>query len=88
MATVSPPVNVMMIFTIQGDGSLRQMTGEIGPQGAAGLGSGTVCVVSSAGNISAAQAPAIIAAINSIGLPSPLGQRFVVDLALRTVNTF
>ncbi len=88
MAQVAPPVNVMMIFSIQPDGSLRQMLGEIGPQGAAGLGSGTVCVVSSFGNISAAQAPAIIAAINSIGLPTPFGQRFVVDLAARTVNTY
>ena len=88
MAVVAAPNNVQAIFTIQPDGSLRQMTGEIGPAGAAGLGSGVVVVVMSWGSLQGVQASAIIAAINSIGLPSPLGQRFVVDLAAKTVNTF
>ena len=88
MAQVAPPNNVLAIFTIQPDGSLRWMSGEIGPAGAAGLGSGTVCVVASFGSLQGVQANAIIAQISAIGLPLPLGQRFVVDLALRTVNTF
>ena len=73
---------------IQPDGSLRHMTGEVGPAGAAGLGSGVVCVVSSAGSFIGTPVGTLIAQLNTIGLPPPLNRRFVVDLATSSVNWF
>ncbi len=87
MAVVAPPTNVFAVFTIQPDGSLRLMTGELGIAGAAGLGSGVVCVVSSTGGLSGPPS-SVIAAVNQIAFPPPFSQRYVVDLGTGKVNTF
>jgi len=42
---VAPPNNVSAVFTIQPDGSLKHMTGELGSAGPAGLGTNVVCVI-------------------------------------------
>ena len=87
MALVSPPTNVFAVFQISPDGSLRLMSGELGPAGASGLGSGTVCVISSTGGLSGPPS-SVIAAVNQIGFPPPFSQRYVVDLGTGKVNTF
>ena len=88
MALVSPPTNVGLVLRIQPDGSLAQMTGELGPAGAAGLGSGVIVVV----NLGIAQQTpvgVIIQQINqSVGFPPPFSQRFVLDWSTMKVNTF
>ncbi len=88
MAVVAPPNNVGATFTIQPDGSLRHMTGELGPQGAAGLGSGVVCLVASFGSFIGIPVGALLQTVNQIGLPAPLNRRFVIDMATNAVNTF
>lgn len=89
MAVVAPPNNVGAVFTIQPDGSLRHMTGELGPSGASGLGSGVVCLVSSVGSFVGIPVGVLVQTVlNQIGLPPPLNRRFVIDLATNTVNTF
>jgi hypothetical protein len=86
MAVVPPPNNIGAVFTIQGDGSLRHMTGELGPQGAAGLGSGVVCLTSSFGSFVGVPVGVLISQIPA--LPPPLGRRFVVDMSTGLINTF
>ena len=89
MALVAPPTNVGAVFTIQPDGSLRHMTGEIGPAGAAGLGSGVVVLVASFGTFQGTPVEVLLQQqISSIGFPPPLNRRFVLDVATGIVNTF
>ncbi len=64
------------------------MTGEIGPAGAAGLGSGVVVVTSLFGTFQQTPVGVLIQQINQIGFPPPFNRRFVLDMSTGTVNTF
>ena len=77
MALVSPPVNVGLVLKIGPDGSLSP-TGELGIAGAAGLGTGVVCVIDLDQN--QPMGTVIQAIYANAGIPLPFG-RYVIDWA-------
>ncbi len=92
----NPPTSVGMVFRLSPLGELKQMTGELGPGGAGGLGSGTVAVIATGGNLTGVQPNAVAAAVAALmdGQLSPgnppytYQSRWVVDLGAGTVNTY
>ena len=75
MVQVSPPVNVGLTLKIGPDGALTA-TGEIGPAGTSGLGTGVVCVI----NLDQSQPMGVViqAIYANAGIPLPFG-RYVID---------
>jgi len=75
---VAPPVNIGLILTIQPDGTLRHMAGEIGISGPSGLGTGVVCVINMGVNVTQPVGVTIAFIYANVLFPLPFA-RYVLD---------